>query len=192
MNTRRTGKPDGPSFPCLETERLLLRKVVLSDAPALYAILGDEEVTRYYDLGTMTHPSEAETLVRRMAKRYKHGQAVRWGIVRRQDGAFLGTCGFHFQAAGFKAEIGYELGRPYWRQGYMDEALRAMLAYGFATLQLNRVEALVMPENKASANVLLKLGFREEGLLREFVFFKGRYHDMRFFSLLRREAALDV
>ena len=96
--------------------------------------------------------------------------------------------GFHFQAAGFKAEIGDDLGRDYWHQGYMSEALRAMLAYGFETLKLNRIEALVMPENEASATLLRRLGFSEEGVLREYAYFKGEYHDLRFFSLLRREA----
>ena len=56
-----------------------------------------------------------------------------------------------FPGAGFKAEIGYDLGRENWHQGYMSEALRAMLAYGFETLELDRIEALVMPENEASA-----------------------------------------
>ena len=165
-----------------------MRKIVPGDAAALYAIFSDDEVTRYYDLGTMTNPADAETMVRRLAARTKHGQAIRWGIVRKQDRAFVGTCGFHFQAAGFKAEIGYDLGREYWHQGYMSEALRAMLAYGFETLELNRIEALVMPENEASANLLRKLGFSEEGVLREYAFFKEEYHNLRFFSLLRREA----
>lgn len=165
-----------------------MREVILDDAPALYANFSDEKVTRYYGRQPMIQPSEAETMVRRMAKRYQYGRAIRWGIVRREDGVFLGTCGYHFQAAGFKAEIGYELGRPYWRCGYMSEALRAVLTYGFDTLQLNRIEALVMPENEASAAVLFRLGFSEEGLLREFVLVGEHFCDMRFFSLLRREA----
>lgn len=189
MSTRRTSKTTVKNFPRLETERLLLRKIVPGDAAALYAIFGDQEVTRYYDLGTMTQLAEAETMVRRLAARFRYGQAIRWGIARKQDHVFLGTCGYHFQAAGFKAEIGYDLARAYWRQGYMNEALQAMLAYGFETLQLNRIEALVMPENEASAAVLRRLGFSEEGLLREYAFFKGQYHDLRFFSLLRREAS---
>lgn len=188
MSIRRTAGTGSQGFPRLETDRLLLRKIVPSDAAALYAIFSDDEVTRYYDLPTMTDPADANTMVRRMAARTKHGQAIRWGIVRKQDRAFVGTCGFHFQAAGFKAEIGYDLGREYWHQGYMSEALRAMLTYGFETLQLNRIEALVMPGNEASTAVLLRLGFTEEGVLREFAFFKGQYHDLRFFSLLRHEA----
>ncbi len=188
MSTRRTARTASPSFPRLETERLLLRKIVPSDAAALYAIFSNDEVTRYYDLGTMVDPADAETMVRRMASRYRHGQAIRWGIVHKQDRAFVGTCGFHFQAAGFKAEIGYDLGREHWHQGYMSEALRAMLAYGFETLKLHRIEALVMPENEASATLLLRLGFSEEGVLREYAYFKGEYHDLCFFSLLRREA----
>ena len=188
MSTRRAARTASQSFPRLETERLVLRKIVPKDAAALYAIFGDDEVTRYYDLATMTDPADADTMVRRMVARYRHGQAIRWGIVRKQDSAFMGTCGFHFQAASFKAEIGYDLAQSYWRQGYMSEALRAMLAYGFERLQLNRIEALVMPGNEASAVLLQRLGFVEEGLLREFAFFKGQYYDLRLFSLLRDRA----
>ena len=82
MSTLRTVMVASQRFPRLETERLLLRKIVPSDAAALYAIFSDDEVTRYYDLGTMTDPADAGTMVRRMAARAKHGQAIRWGIVR--------------------------------------------------------------------------------------------------------------
>ena len=188
MSTRRTAMAASQRFPRLETERLLLRKIVPGDAAALYAIFSDDEVTRYYDLGTMTDPADAETMVRRLAARTKHGQAIRWGIVRKQDRAFVGTCGFHFQAAGFKAEIGYDLSRNYWHQGYMSEALRAMLAYGFETLELNYLEPKLLPGNQIHAPFLPRHGFTEEGVLREYAFIKGQYHDLRFFSLLRREA----
>jgi ribosomal-protein-alanine N-acetyltransferase len=136
----------------------------------------------------MTEVAEAETMIRRLYARYRHGQAIRWGIARKQDGVLIGTCGYHFQAAAFKAEIGYDLASAYWHQGYMNEALHTMLAYGFEILGLNRIEALVMLENEASAAVLRRLGFREEGILREYAFVKDRFLDLRFFSLLRREA----
>lgn len=188
MTTRRTGRAGSQGFPLLQTNRLWLRRIVPSDAQAIYAIFGDDLVTQYYDLGTMTDVAEAETMIRRLSARYRHGQAIRWGIARKLDGGLIGTCGYHFQAAAFKAEIGYDLASAYWHQGYMNEALRAMLAYGFETLQLNRIEALVMLNNHASAAVLRRLGFREEGILREYAFFNGQFHDLRFFSLLRREA----
>jgi ribosomal-protein-alanine N-acetyltransferase len=188
MSTRRTGRTSGQGFPLLQTARLWLRRIVPGDAQALYTIFGDDLVTQYYDLGTMTDVAEAETMIQRLSARYRHGQAIRWGIARKQDGVLIGTCGYHFQAAAFKAEIGYDLASAHWHQGYMSEALRTMLAYGFETLDLNRIEALVMLGNEASVTVLRRLGFREEGILREYAFVKDRFLDLRFFSLLRREA----
>jgi hypothetical protein len=69
----------------------------------------------------------------------------------------------------------------------MTEALTALLEFGFETLGLNRIEALVMPDNAASFALLNKLGFSEEGLLREYDYFKDEFQDLICFSLLRRE-----
>lgn len=69
----------------------------------------------------------------------------------------------------------------------MSEALPAIIDFGFHQLALNRIEALVMVENNASAGLLRKLGFVEEGVLREHDFFKEAFHDMRCFSILKRD-----
>jgi ribosomal-protein-alanine N-acetyltransferase len=74
----------------------------------------------------------------------------------------------------------------------MTEALKLIIHYGFATLKLNRIQALVIPGNKPSVRLLLKLGFQEEGLLREYAFFKGRYHDLICYSLLSRERRREI
>lgn len=187
MNFIRRRQRGLACFPVIETERLLLRQVVPEDAAAIYAILSDDEVTRYYDIETMTDPAQAAAMIRRMDQRYKRGESIRWGIVRKEDGALIGTCGYHLRPVKFRAGIGYDLARAYWRQGYMFEAVHAVLDFGFETLEFNRVEAMVMVRNDASAGLLRKLGFAEEGILKEHAFFKGRYHDLRRFALLRRE-----
>jgi ribosomal-protein-alanine N-acetyltransferase len=69
----------------------------------------------------------------------------------------------------------------------MSEALQAILDFGFDTMQLNRVEALSFPQNTASRQLLAKLGFAEEGVLREYEFLKDRAQDMAIYSLLSRE-----
>lgn len=69
----------------------------------------------------------------------------------------------------------------------MREALTAMLAFGFGPMQLNRVEALVVPENTPSQHLLRRLGFECEGLLRQHGFWKGSFHDLHLFSLLKKD-----
>ncbi len=175
-------------FPVLETERLTLREIRESDAAAVFAIFGDEQVTRYYDVTTMTTMAQARQMAARLRERNDKGDTLRWGVVRKSDHQFIGTGGFnHFMRGWAVAGIGYDIASAYWNHGYMTEALRAILRYGFETLHLNRVEAHVMPANDASARVLEKLGFQREGLLREYGFWKNQYWDLQLFALLQRE-----
>lgn len=173
-------------FPEIETERLILREIMPEDAPAILAVFGDPAVTRYYDLETYTTLRQAEELIDFFDESFELERALRWGIERKADGVLMGTCGFVWLRR-FRGEIGYDLAQAYWRQGYMAEALDAILEFGYTELELNRIEALTMAENVASAELLRSLGFEEEGLLREHDYFKGAFHDMRLFALLRRE-----
>jgi ribosomal-protein-alanine N-acetyltransferase len=86
-----------------------------------------------------------------------------------------------------RAEIGYALGREHWGQGYMNEALQALLAYAFETLDLHRIEADIDPRNIASIKTVERLGFKREGYLRERWQTNGEIQDAFFYGLLRRE-----
>jgi [ribosomal protein S5]-alanine N-acetyltransferase len=86
-----------------------------------------------------------------------------------------------------RASVGYDLARAYWKQGIMTEALQAVIDFGFERMDLNRIEADCAVENEASARVLLRIGFRQEGIQREQYFEAGRFWDLRLFALLRRE-----
>ena len=97
---------------------------------------------------------------------------------------------YNLNKASRSVEIGYDLHPAYWRQGIMTEALRAVIDYGFSEefcFWLNRIEALTYVEHEASAGLLRKLGFQEEGIRREYGYWKGESHDLRSFSLLRRD-----
>jgi RimJ/RimL family protein N-acetyltransferase len=86
-----------------------------------------------------------------------------------------------------RAEIGYALGREHWGQGYMNEALQAVLAYAFETLDLHRIEADIDPRNIASIKTVERLGFKREGYLRERWQINGEIQDAFFYGLLRQE-----
>ena len=171
------------AFPEIETERLVLREILPDDTGAVFRIFSDPEVTRYYDLETYDAIVQAEALIDFFDESFELERAIRWGITRKDDDIVIGTCGYVWLRQ-YRGEIGYELARPHWRQGIMSEALDAILGFGFDDLKLNRVEALVMTENAASAGLLCSIGFEEEGILRQHDFFKGRFHDMRLFSIL--------
>ena len=170
-------------FPEIETERLLLREILPEDVDAIFRIFSSEDVTRYCDLVTYTDPAQAAELIDFFDECFELERAIRWGIERKEDGALIGTCGFVWLRT-YRGEIGYDLHPDYWGQGYMREALDAILDFGFSELGLNRIEALVMVENERSARLLRALGFQEEGVLRQHDFFKGQFHDMRLFAIL--------
>ena len=175
-------------FPVLETDRFLLRESTVMDARDVFAIFSDDAVTRYYNIATFTDMDQARQVVASRRLRFASGQGIRWAIARKEDNRVIGSCGYSNWVGDWrKAELGYELGSAWWGQGIMTECLAEVLRYGFHRMDLNRVEAMVMPGNDASVRVLQKLGFTEEGLLREFGIWKDQVQDLRLFSLLARE-----
>lgn len=176
------------SFPQLETGRLVLRRMQETDAPVIFRILSDDEVTRYYDDATFTDVSQASDQITAWESGYTNRRCLRWGIVHKDGRDLIGTCGFYgFHTWHMRASIGYELARPFWRQGIMTEALSAILNLGFTEMGLNRIDAVVMPENSASIKLLEKLGFYNEGLLREYENWGSKgFADLCMLSLLRK------
>lgn len=172
----------------LETSRLLLRPLDYCDGPALFAYMSDPEVMRYFGMEPFTHPGQAEEFLQSLGRVIQEGRALRWAITRKPDGKLLGTIGFHNWHKGYaRAEIGYELAREHWGNGYASEAVAVTVAHGFEVLNLNRIQAVVVPQNPASRRVLEKMGFTVEGLLREYLVSDGRFMDVQMLRLLRSE-----
>lgn len=174
------------TFPVLETRQFMLREIELNDAESILAIWGDPAVMAYMDILPLQSLDEARNLIRQMHGWYARREAVRWGIARKgEEGCLLGTLGFHhFDGEKRRAEIGYDLRSTHWRQGIMREALTEMLTYGFATLALNRIEAVVDDDNEKSKALLRSLGFEYEGCLRKRFWHDGGYRDEHYFGML--------
>lgn len=176
------------TFPQLETDRLILRRMQAADAQAIFRILSDEEVTQYYDEAAFTALSQANEQIEAWETGYNHRRCIRWGVALKEDGVVIGSCGFYgTHSWHMRGSIGYELARPFWRQGIMSEALKAILALGFREMDLNRIDAVVMPENTASIRLLEKLGFCNEGMLREYENWGSKgFVDLCMLSLLKK------
>ncbi|HEX2915637.1 MAG TPA: GNAT family protein [Chloroflexia bacterium] len=176
------------TFPHLETDRLILRRIETADAKALLKLLSDREVLKTTDAPQLENLEQANWLIEGLEGLFSTKAGIRWGITLKPKNTLIGTCGFNrFEYQHSHSGIGYELAKQYWGQGLMTEAVAAMVNYGFEALQLNRIEALTILDNIASIRVLQKLGFREEGILREYIYAHDRYNDVRIFSLLKRE-----
>lgn len=167
----------------LETTRLRLRPLALSDAPALHPLFADPKVMRYWS----DPPSEglAET-GRRLSKRLEKHTGHALDLALEHAGVFVGTISLFNNRDGVM-EIGYLLAADLWGQGYASEACRAVLRFGFQEWDVHRVEAQLHPKNRPSARLLKRLGFKKEGYLRENFHKAGEYEDTLFMGLLRRE-----
>lgn len=177
------------SFPVLTTKRLQLRQLSDNDVGDIFELFRDDHVTRYYDIASFSERNEAEEWINAMTRRFSTNQGIRWAITRNGHEKVIGTCGFVWKSHNYSAVLGYELTPDYWGNGYITEAVEAIVGAAFhsmAPFQLNRVEALTYPENGASMAVLKKLGFEREGVLRQWGYWKGEFHDLACFSVLRQ------
>ncbi|QXE01598.1 GNAT family N-acetyltransferase [Terribacillus sp. DMT04] len=161
-----------------------LRPIAVSDAAYLFAFWSDPEVTAFMNISPMQRVEQAEEMIAYITQL---NNANRYTIVLNEH-TIIGTCGFNYiDSANQRGEIGYELGKKYWRKGYMSQALQALLQEGYFQLDLNRIEAKVEPKNSASRMLLEKFGFRQEGTLRQYEKRNGVFLDMIFYSLLQTD-----
>jgi [ribosomal protein S5]-alanine N-acetyltransferase len=130
---------------------------------------------------------------RRRLKRYqreaREDSAYAFFVFRRADNALLGGCTLSNVRRGVTqcCALGYWIGERFARQGYMFDAVRALVPFIFRTLGLHRIEAACLPTNEASTNLLAKIGFREEGLARRYLQINGEWRDHVLFGLLADE-----
>jgi ribosomal-protein-alanine N-acetyltransferase len=149
----------------LKTERLRLRKAKLADAEAIFRQYAqDREVTRYVSWRAHADLEETREYVRMCLLAWDVGKAFHWVIERNEDKQVLGM--MIARMAEEKLELGYVLARAYWGQGYMTEALKALIVWGLKQKEIYRIWAVCDVDNLASARVMEKAGMQREGILR--------------------------
>ncbi len=175
--------------PTLHSARLRLRPFADADADAdaLFALHSSAHVLRYWGSPPWSDRARAGSFIATCQQLADEGTGARVAIDRDSDGAFIGWCGLaHWNPDYRSASLGYCLDDAAWGQGCATEAARALLAWAFDTLDLNRVQAETDTRNVASARVLEKLGFVREGTLREDCIVNGEVSDSWGFGWLRR------
>ena len=176
------------TFPTLKTPRLRLTEVQVEHAPAIFEILSNPEVLKYYGMDPFQELAQAENIVQHFKNNFDIKRGLRWAIINNQDNRFVGTIGLNNLSLGMKkAEVGFEIHPDFWRSGITSEALQAILDYAFEELDLHRMGAVTFLANDASIGLLKKQGFLEEGKLRSYLFQNGQSHDALVFSLLCEE-----
>ncbi|MWV45619.1 GNAT family N-acetyltransferase [Paenibacillus sp. HJL G12] len=173
-------------IPRLGGERVRLRPLSVDDEEAMFECWSDPEVRRYSDLPEMPAPSAAGEMIGILNGLSVTEDGLRWGIETR-EGKLIGSCGMNWwQLEGaYRGEIGCELSRPYWGEGYMREAMQLVIAYAFTDMGLNRIEALTDPRNLRAGRLFRSLGFQREGLLRQYRHTDNGFVDADMNALLR-------
>jgi ribosomal-protein-alanine N-acetyltransferase len=173
-------------LPTIEADRVILRWINEEDIDDLYAIFSNPDVMKYWSTTPLADRSAAAALLKNIHDGFEQHTLLRWGVARRADDKLLGTVTLiNFDFDHRRAEVGYALGREHWGNGYVQEALHALLDYAFGVLELHRIEADVDPRNAASIRTLERLGFQREGYLRERWHVGGEIFDGLFYGLLR-------
>lgn len=174
--------------PVLETQRLILRKLRIGDYKDMFEYAGRDDVTKY--LLWNSHPDADYTFdyLTYVQTQYKSGEFYDFAVVLRENGKMIGTCGFSsFDFANNGAEIGYVINPTYRGNGYADEAVSRIMAFGFTELDLRRIEARYIVNNDSSRRVMEKCGMTFEGIHRSAVLLKGKYADVGYYSILLDE-----
>jgi ribosomal-protein-alanine N-acetyltransferase len=177
----------------IETERLTLRPPVHADFRAWTSLRQDSE-----DFLTRWEPSWAEDHLSRKAftnrvywaqRSVGNGSAVPLFLIRRSDQVLLGAITLDNIRRGPSqaGTLGYWTGAPFIRQGYMREAILAVVHHAFTRLELSRIEAACLPENAASRGLLERSGFKYEGVAQSYLQIDGRWRTHVLYAALRSD-----
>jgi ribosomal-protein-alanine N-acetyltransferase len=170
----------------LATSRFLLKPLTPGDAAEFLTHLSDPAVVEFMDIEPHTDIAQTRDVIAWTASIRAEGTGVRWAIRDAADDAFVGTAGFNALVweRGCRGEVAYDVGRRFWGRRVMDEVLPTVLNFGFRTLGLRRIEAMITAGNEPSCRLLERHGFEREGVLREYAFWKDRFWDQVIYGKL--------
>lgn len=175
-------------IPTLETPRLILRGMRVSDAADMFAYAKDPAVTEFLTWYPHATAEETRQYLTYVGQRYRTGDFYDWAVVDQESGHMIGTCGFtSFNCPSDSAEVGYVLNPAYQGRGLATEAVRRVIRFGFEELELHRIEAHFMEGNDASRRLMERVGMTFEGFARESMKIKGKYCTVGTCAVLRGE-----
>jgi len=173
----------------LATERLWLREFKEQDWEAVHLYACDPDVVRYMPWGPNTEDDTHHFVQRAIAyQRERPRRHYELALVLREEDLLIGGCGIRVSNPDLdEGNMGYCVNKDFWGRGYATEAAKALLRFGFETLNLHRIYAMCDPENRASARVLEKIGMSLEGRLRENLQIRGIWRDSLVYAILDHE-----
>ena len=174
-------------FKNLESQRLLLRQITTADVHEIFALRSNANVMKYIPRPLCKNLNDAMDIINMIEQKLICNEGINWAITLKGNNTLIGFIG-HYQIKWehFRSEIGYTLSPDFAGTGIMTEAIKLVIEYGFKDMNMHSLEAVIYPQNTASARVLEKNNFVKEAHFKENEFFEGKFIDAVVYSLLTR------
>ncbi len=173
----------------IETERLILRRFEYSDNETMLKNwIADEKIQSLYSEPVYTTKEEVKQLLDKYIHSYKKDDYYRWAVIEKDTDECIGQIAYFLvDSKNHFAEIEYCIGADFQCRGYATEAAKAVIAYGFNKINLNKVQICTKTINAPSKRVIEKCGLTYEGTLRDYFYINGTYVGRLYFSMLKSE-----
>lgn len=177
-------------FPTLETKRFILCRYDKSLLKDIEKLFSDKEVMKYSGTEIINAKKQANMYLDKIDVMYKNKEGIRWAIIDKISNEFLGDIGFYnIDLYSNNMEIGYTVVRNHWREKVASECIDRILKFAFKELYMNKIVAMIDKDNFPSIALIKKMGFSEDGVLREhyYNYQAGGYSNVIVYSMLERE-----
>lgn len=175
-------------FPVLASDRLVFRHLDENDANEIFQLRSDKETMKYIPRPLVTNKEQALEHIRMIEEKIQDNTGINWAISLKGSPKMIGIIGFYrLKPENFRAEIGYMLLPEFSGKGIITESISRLIDYGFNEMRLHSIEAVIDPENIASAKVLEKNNFIKEAHFKENEFFEGKFLDSVIYSILNKK-----
>ncbi|WP_184550410.1 GNAT family N-acetyltransferase [Mucilaginibacter sp. FT3.2] len=180
--------PNFTPFPVLTTGHLILRRFIDTDASDLFELRSNPDIMRYINRPLAKTPADASALISVIDDLLASNNGITWCISLKNQPKFIGSVGFwRIEKENHRAEIGYLLNPTHQGKGIMQEAVRAVIDFGFDVLKLHSIQANVSPQNTPSISLLERNNFVMEGHFKEDHLHNGRFEDTLIYALLTKK-----
>ncbi len=176
-------------FPIIESDKILLGKITENDLDELFEIYDNENVFKYCGIIPKHNKDTVKKMIPHFERDFNKETIIKWGIYDKNTMKLMGILEIgNYNKKINMVTIGYFLAEKNWNKGITGEAIKLLIKYLFDIVEVNRIQAEVMPENENSRKVLLKNNFISEGVIREGSIWPGKgIVDLEIFSILKRE-----
>jgi [ribosomal protein S5]-alanine N-acetyltransferase len=174
--------------PMLETERLILRPIAVTDAEEVFKYGSDPEVTKYMIFPTHTTLADSIAWLETVPDSFAKRERITFAIMRKADGKFIGSSGFHdISPKHHRLMMGYVLNRKNWGNGYMTEAVREMIRFVFDEMGMHSIAATCDFDNIRSARVMERCGMTLEGIFHDQDVRHGKFVSTKGYAIIKKD-----